>query len=187
MKLTQAQETLRVALVDATNEFRKNHENSRFGRPPAKGYLMGTIVVPGTPGNPECRYEVRYIPGVGLSCPEYKTSATLGAKWVAAALPAATRWEPAALPIKVTKPKPVFVVVNAKGEYHNPRSGRYDIVFDPFLHLFRDAESAYRKRDYHEGCPGEIGLTVREMAFVATPSAKPAPRPTPKTKKDVTP
>jgi len=78
--------------------------------------------------------------------------------------------------------KLVFVVLNRKGEYLNPRSGRFDAVFDPFLHLFRDAESAYIRRDSYTGC-GNGTLTVREMAFVATPSAKSVPRPTPKTKK----
>ena len=55
--------------------------------------------------------------------------------------------------------KPVFVVLNRKGEYLNPRSGRFDTVFDPFLHLFRDAESAYFRRDSYTGC-GNGTLTV---------------------------
>ncbi len=78
--------------------------------------------------------------------------------------------------------KPVFVVLNRKGEYLNPRSGRFDAVFDPFLHLFRDAESAYIRRDSYTGC-GNGTLTVRELTLTATVNTATVSRPTPKTKK----
>lgn len=78
--------------------------------------------------------------------------------------------------------KPVFVVLNRKGEYLNPRSGRFDTVFDPFLHLFRDAESAYFRRDSYTGC-GNGTLAVREIALTATVNTNPVPRP--KAKKEV--
>lgn len=189
--VSPSNEGLHKALVAATKAFREAHDNGRLGPCPAKvylheGYLMGTIIHPqrvspsGADLHEEKRFEVRYIPHVGLSCPEFKTNRSRGAKWLAACQPNdGVRWEPAALPTGAP-PKSVFVVLNPKGQYLNPRSGRFDIVFDPFLHLFRDAESAYIRRDTYTGC-GDGTLTVREMSFVATPIAKPVPRP--KTKK----
>lgn len=182
---------LHRALNAATKAFREAHDNNRLGRAPTKGYLMGTIVHPqgvtasGASLSEEKRFEVRYIPFVGLSCPEFKTNLSRGAKWVAACQPDNARWEPAVLPTPPPS-KPVFVVLDRKGEYLNPRSGRFDIVFDPFLHLFRDAESAYIRRDSYTGC-GNGTLTVRELVFSDISTRGTVPRPTPKTKKDVTP
>jgi hypothetical protein len=81
---------------------------------------------------------------------------------------------------KTAASKPVFVVVNRKGQYFNRRTGGFDPVFDPFRHLFPDAKIAPW---YTEGPPDRF---VREVKLTAEIIPADVPVPTPKTKKEVT-
>lgn len=78
--------------------------------------------------------------------------------------------------MKAKQPKPLFVVTNTNGEYL-ARSGRLDVAFDPFLHLFRDARTAWWRCDSSDGFAGNGKLTVREVALALTVDTSPVPRP----------
>jgi hypothetical protein len=94
--LSPAQEALRQVLIAAAAPHKE--------RPwYVQGYILGTLIQPahslegGTLDIPECRYEVRYAPGYGVTCQRLCTSN--GAAWmIAACVRDDTRWEPKEVP-----------------------------------------------------------------------------------------
>jgi hypothetical protein len=78
--------------------------------------------------------------------------------------------------MKTKQPKSLFVVTSTNGEYL-ARCGRLDVAFDPFLHLFRDARTAWWYCDSSTGFAGNGKLAVREVALALTVNTSPAPRP----------
>ena len=79
--------------------------------------------------------------------------------------------------MKAKQPKSLFVVTNSQGHYLARASGRVDVAFDPFLHLFRDARTAWWYCDSSDGFAGNGKLTVREVALALTVDTSPVPRP----------